>query len=57
MFLDQQKQEKVTVLTGVIPNYQGEIRLLLYNIGKEESIWNIRGSIDRVFLPCSVSLD
>lgn len=38
------------MLTGVIPNHQGEIRLLLQNIGKEDSIWNIGMSIGCFFL-------
>lgn len=38
------------LLTGVLPNYQGAIRLLLDTIGREESMRNIKEATECLFL-------
>lgn len=53
MPLNQQAKKGVTVLSGVTDlNYQGEIRLLLYNRSEYECVWNTRYPLRHTTMPC-----
>ena len=56
MLLNQQEKKRLTLLAEMIdPDYQWEVRLLLYNGGKKEYVWNTGNPLGHLLvLPCPI---